>query len=73
MDIDLIITLSLYAVLAGTYLLVLPAGIYFYLNQRWYDASSIERLLMYFMVFWCFPGMLLLAPFINLRPKPREI
>ncbi|MBP0031516.1 NAD(P)H-quinone oxidoreductase subunit L [Roseofilum sp. Guam] len=68
-----IITLLVYGILGGTYLLVLPALIYFYLDRRWYSASSIERLLMYFMVFWCFPGILLLAPLINLRPKPRQI
>ncbi|MBP0036073.1 MAG: NAD(P)H-quinone oxidoreductase subunit L [Roseofilum sp. Belize BBD 4] len=68
-----IITLLVYGILGGTYLLVLPALIYFYLDRRWYGASSIERLLMYFMVFWCFPGILLLAPLINLRPKPQQI
>lgn len=56
-----------------TYLLVLPAGLYFYLNNRWYVASSIERLVMYFFVFFLFPGMLLLSPFLNFRPRRREV
>ena len=63
----------LYLALAGAFLLVIPAGIYVYLQKRWYTASSIERLLMYFFVFLFFPGMLLLSPFLNLRPLPRAI
>lgn len=62
----------LYLVLSGTYLVVLPALVYFYLKNRWYTASSVERLLMYLFVFLCFPGMLLLSPFLNFRPKPRK-
>lgn len=63
----------LYLALSGAYLLVLPGALYLYLQNRWYVASSIERLLMYFLVFFLFPGMILLAPFLNLRPKRREI
>ncbi len=63
----------LYLVLSGTYLLVLPALVYFYLKNRWYTASSIERLIMYLFVFLSFPGMLLLSPILNFRPKRRQI
>ncbi len=63
----------LYLVLSGTYLVVLPALVYFYLNQRWYVASSAERLIMYLFVFLSFPGMLLLSPFLNFRPKRRDL
>lgn len=63
----------LYLVLGGAYLLVLPLVLYFYLQARWYVASSVERVLMYFLVFLCFPGMLLLSPFLNFRPQRREI
>ena len=63
----------LYLVLSGAYLLVLPASVYFYLNKRWYVASSIERFVMYLFVFLSFPGMLLLSPFLNLRPKRRDL
>lgn len=61
----------IYLVLSGTYLVVLPAILYLYLNNRWYTASSIERLIMYLFVFLCFPGMLLLSPLLNFRPKKR--
>lgn len=74
MDIDIdIITIALYVAMAGVYLLVVPVATLFYLNRRWYTARSIERMLMYFMVFMFFPGLLVLSPFVNLRPKPREV
>ncbi|HIK05499.1 MAG TPA: NAD(P)H-quinone oxidoreductase subunit L [Trichormus sp. M33_DOE_039] len=63
----------LYLVLAGAYLLVVPVALMIYLKQRWYAAGSIERTLMYFMVFLFFPGLLVLSPIVNLRPKPRKI
>jgi len=64
---------GLYLALAGLYLLIIPAFTYFYLQKRWYVAGSIERTLMYFLVFFFFPGMLLLSPFLNFRPKRREV
>ncbi|WP_072013750.1 NAD(P)H-quinone oxidoreductase subunit L [Myxosarcina sp. GI1] len=63
----------IYLVLSGTYLLVLPGLVYFYLKNRWYTASSVERFIMYLFVFLCFPGMLLLSPFLNFRPKRRDL
>ena len=63
----------LYLVLAGAYLVVFPFAIYLYLQQRWNVVSSFERGFMYFLVFFFFPGLLLLSPFLNLRPQRREI
>jgi NAD(P)H-quinone oxidoreductase subunit L len=63
----------LYLMLSGAYLLVLPGALYLYLQKRWYVASSIERVMMYFLVFFFFPGLLLLSPFLNFRPKRRQI
>ena len=63
----------LYLTLAGAYLLAVPLTILFYLKQRWYVASSIERTLMYFLVFFFFPGLLVLGPFLNFRPSKRQI
>ena len=63
----------LYLILAGAFLVVVPALIYLYLQARWYVASSFERGFMYFLVFLFFPGLLLLSPFLNLRPKRRAI
>ncbi|NJP09163.1 MAG: NAD(P)H-quinone oxidoreductase subunit L [Leptolyngbyaceae cyanobacterium RU_5_1] len=63
----------LYLVLAGAFLVVIPSILYFYLQARWYVASSIERGFMYFMVFFFFPGLLLLSPFLNFRPRRRNV
>lgn len=63
----------LYLTLAGAYLLVVPLVVLFYLNQRWYVATSFERAFMYFLVFFFFPGLLVLAPFLNFRPRRRQV
>ncbi|NEP04282.1 MAG: NAD(P)H-quinone oxidoreductase subunit L [Okeania sp. SIO2C2] len=68
-----LVILIIYAVLAGTYLLVMPAIVYAYLNMRWYVVSSFERGFMYFLMFFFFPGMLVLSPFLNFRPRRRQI
>jgi NAD(P)H-quinone oxidoreductase subunit L len=72
-SLETIITAILYLGLSTLYLLIIPGGVYFYLNQRWYVASSFERAFMYFLVFFFFPGMLLLSPFLNLRPRRRQL
>jgi len=76
MNLDLdtnLIVLIIYAALAGAYLLVMPAIVYAYLKTRWYVASSFERVFMYFLMFLFFPGMLVLSPFLNFRPRRRQI
>ena len=73
LEFETIITAALYLSLSFLYLLVIPALVYLYLNKRWYVATSIERTAMYFMVFFSFPGMLLLSPFLNFRPRRREL
>lgn len=66
------VTALLYLVLGGAYLLVIPLGLFFYLRDRWYVAGSVERTFLYFLVFFFFPGLLLLSPFLNFRPKRRQ-
>jgi NAD(P)H-quinone oxidoreductase subunit L len=63
----------LYLALGGTYLLVVPLALFFYLDKRWYVANSWERAFMYFMVFFFFPGLFALSPFLNFRPKRRQL
>ncbi len=63
----------IYLGLSLSYLLAFPALLYLYLQKRWYVASSIERLLMYFFVFLFFPGLLLLSPVLNFRPHRRAV
>jgi NAD(P)H-quinone oxidoreductase subunit L len=73
LDFQTLLVGLLYLILSGLYLLICPALLYLYLQKRWYVASSVERFIMYFFVFFFFPGMLLLSPFLNLRPKRREV
>jgi NAD(P)H-quinone oxidoreductase subunit L len=70
---DFLLTAGLYAGIAGVYLLVVPLALIFYVRRRWYIAGSIERTLLYGLVFVFFPGMLLFSPFLNFRPQPRDI
>ena len=67
-----IITLSAYAVLGGTYLLVVPLFLFYWMNNRWNVMGKFERLLIYGLVFLFFPGMVLFAPFLNLRMNGTE-
>jgi NAD(P)H-quinone oxidoreductase subunit L len=70
---DGLLTLGLYGGLAIAYLLIIPALILFYLKARWYTMSSIERFVLYGLMFAFFPGMLLLSPLLNFRPAPRSL
>ncbi|WAS05315.1 NAD(P)H-quinone oxidoreductase subunit L [Gloeomargaritales cyanobacterium VI4D9] len=65
--------LILYGGLAVAYLMVFSLATYFYLNKRWYVASSLERAFMYFLVFFFFPGLLLWGPLLNFRNQPRSL
>jgi len=62
-----------YAVILGIYLVVVPLLLFFYLKARWYVTGSWERTFICFMVFFFFPGMLILAPAFNFRPEARKI
>lgn len=68
-----LLALALYVALGGLYLVIVPAILMFYLKGRWYTAGSVERLGLYALVFVFFPGCLLLSPFLNFRPKRREV
>jgi NAD(P)H-quinone oxidoreductase subunit L len=70
---DFLLAAGAYVGLAGVYLLVVPLALIFYVRQRWYVAGSVERTLLYGMVFVFFPGMLLFSPFLNFRPQPRDL
>ncbi len=68
-----LLTIGLYLGLAGAYLVVVPLLLFTYLRNRWYVATSFERASMYFFVFFFFPGLLLLSPFLNFRPQKRQL
>jgi len=44
-----------------------------YVDKRWTSGSAWEKVLMFFLVLFFFPGMVLLAPFMTFRPKPRSL
>jgi len=54
-------------------LLVVPLIALFYFKARWYKTGSIERVVLCFLAFFFFPGLLLISPFFNFRPQAREI
>ncbi len=64
---DTLLVLGAYAALAGSYLLVVPLALFLWMNKRWHQMGKIERLVVYGMVFLFFPGMIVFAPFLNLR------
>ena len=59
--------LGLYVVLGGAYLVVVPLLLYAWMVKRWTTMGKFERLGVYGLVFLFFPGLILFAPFINLR------
>jgi len=64
---ETLLVLGLYAVLAAAYLVVVPLLLYAWMHRRWTVMGKIERTLVYGLVFLFFPGLLLFAPFLNLR------
>lgn len=64
---ETLLVLALYAVLAGAYLVVIPLALYWWLVKRWTVMGKLERTGVYGLVFLFFPGLILFAPFLNLR------
>lgn len=64
---DTLLVLALYVVLGGAYLVVVPLLLYAWMVKRWTTMGKVERFLVYGLVFLFFPGLILFAPFINLR------
>ena len=53
--------------MGGLYLVVMPLLLFFWMNLRWHVMGKIERFSVYGLVFFFFPGMIVFAPFLNLR------
>jgi NAD(P)H-quinone oxidoreductase subunit L len=64
---DTLLVLASYAVLGGTYLVAVPLLLYAWMIKRWTVMGKLERFGVYGLVFLFFPGLILFAPFINLR------
>jgi NAD(P)H-quinone oxidoreductase subunit L len=46
---------------------VVPLALYAWMVKRWTVMGKLERFAVYGLVFLFFPGLILFAPFINLR------
>ena len=64
---ETLIVLAAYVAIAGAYLVVVPLVLYAWMVKRWTVMGKIERFGVYGLVFLFFPGLILFAPFINLR------
>jgi NAD(P)H-quinone oxidoreductase subunit L len=64
---ETLIVLAAYVLLGGAYLVVVPLALYAWMVKRWTVMGKIERFGVYSLVFLFFPGLILFAPFINLR------
>ena len=61
------LVLGSYLFLGSLYLFFIPLFLCFWMNTRWNFMGKYERLLIYGLVFLFFPGLILFAPFLNLR------
>ncbi|MCX5932766.1 MAG: NAD(P)H-quinone oxidoreductase subunit L [Cyanobacteria bacterium] len=64
---DTLLVLGSYLLLGGVYLVVVPLALYAWMHKRWTVMGKIERTAVYGLVFLFFPGLILFAPFLNLR------
>jgi NAD(P)H-quinone oxidoreductase subunit L len=64
---ETLVVLGLYVVLGGAYLVAVPLALYAWMVKRWTVMGKLERFGVYGLVFLFFPGLILFAPFINLR------
>ena len=64
---DTLLVLGAYVALAGADLVVVPLVLIAWMSRRWTVMGKIERTGIYGLVFLFFPGLILFAPFINLR------
>jgi NAD(P)H-quinone oxidoreductase subunit L len=64
---ETVLVLAAYVALAGAYLVVMPLVLIAWMARRWTVMGKIERTAVYGLVFLFFPGLILFAPFINLR------
>ena len=64
---ETLLVLAAYIALAGAYLVAVPLALITWMARRWTVMGKLERTAIYGLVFLFFPGLILFAPFINLR------
>ncbi len=62
-----LLVLAAYLIVGFIYLIAVPLILYYWMNNRWNVMGKVERLGIYGLVFLFFPGLILFAPFLNLR------
>ena len=67
-----ILVLIEYAIILTLYLIIIPLSLFYWMNNRWNVMGKFERLGIYGLVFLFFPGLILFAPFLNLRLNGEE-
>ncbi len=65
---ETLLVVGAYAVLGFAYLVAVPLALMAWMTKRWTVMGKIERTAVYGLVFLFFPGLIVFAPFINLRP-----
>ncbi|MCP9848470.1 NAD(P)H-quinone oxidoreductase subunit L [Cyanobium sp. Morenito 9A2] len=66
-SVETLLVLGAYGAIGGLYLVVVPLALYWWMNRRWTTMGKVERTAVYGLVFLFFPGLILFAPFLNLR------
>ena len=64
---ETLLVIAAYIALGGAYLVVVPLALMAWMARRWTQMGKLERTAVYGLVFLFFPGLILFAPFINLR------
>ena len=64
---ETLLVLAAYGALAGAYLVAVPLTLMAWMTKRWTVMGKIERTAVYGLVFLFFPGLIVFAPFVNLR------
>jgi len=66
---ETLLVIGAYIALGGAYLVVVPLALMAWMAKRWTVMGKLERTGIYGLVFLFFPGLILFAPFVNLRLK----
>ena len=64
---ETLLVIAAYIALGGAYLVVAPLALMAWMAKRWTVMGKIERTAIYGLVFLFFPGLIVFAPFVNLR------
>ena len=64
---ETLLVIGAYIALGGAYLVVVPLALMAWMAKRWTVMGKLERTGIYGLVFLFFPGLILFAPFVNLR------